>query len=151
MLAFTYDMLPSRVVFGVGCLDKLPEEIERLGAHARWFCPRPSSANKASKWWIAWARGPSAFFDRAVMHVPIEIAEQARGASQGAGRGLLRRGGRRIDHRTGESHRAGVDTSDFVDPNHLRGLGDDAHLGHHRKWFEEDRPRSARASEDRAL
>ena len=32
MLAFTYDMLPSRVVFGVGCLDKLPEEIERLGA-----------------------------------------------------------------------------------------------------------------------
>ena len=32
MLAFTYDMLPSRVVFGVGCLDKLSEEIERLGA-----------------------------------------------------------------------------------------------------------------------
>ena len=33
MLSFSYDMLPSRVVFGVGCLDKLPEEIERLGAH----------------------------------------------------------------------------------------------------------------------
>ena len=32
MLSFAYDMLPSRVVFGIGSLDKLPEEIERLGA-----------------------------------------------------------------------------------------------------------------------
>ncbi len=32
MLSFIYDMLPSRVIFGAGCLDKLPEEIERLGA-----------------------------------------------------------------------------------------------------------------------
>jgi maleylacetate reductase len=32
-LAFVYDILPARVVFGVGCLDKLPEEIDRLGAH----------------------------------------------------------------------------------------------------------------------
>ena len=32
MPAFVYDMLPSRVIFGAGRLDKLPEEILRLGA-----------------------------------------------------------------------------------------------------------------------
>jgi maleylacetate reductase len=32
MLSFIYEMLPSRVIFGAGCLDKLPEEIDRLGA-----------------------------------------------------------------------------------------------------------------------
>jgi alcohol dehydrogenase class IV len=32
MLSFVYDILPSRVIFGVGCAEKLPKEIERLGA-----------------------------------------------------------------------------------------------------------------------
>jgi hypothetical protein len=32
MGAFVYDMLSSRVIFGAGRVDKLPEEILRLGA-----------------------------------------------------------------------------------------------------------------------
>ena len=32
MLSFVYQILPSRVIFGAGSLDKLPQEIERLGA-----------------------------------------------------------------------------------------------------------------------
>jgi alcohol dehydrogenase class IV len=32
MLSFVCQMLPSRVVFGAGSLEKLPEEIARLGA-----------------------------------------------------------------------------------------------------------------------
>src|SRR5712692_2627409 len=32
MNAFTYDALPGRVVFGVGSVERLPEEVERLGA-----------------------------------------------------------------------------------------------------------------------
>jgi alcohol dehydrogenase class IV len=31
MLSFVYEGLPSRVIFGVGCLDRLPEEVDRLG------------------------------------------------------------------------------------------------------------------------
>jgi len=32
VLPFVYEALPSRVVFGAGSLEKLPEEIEKLGA-----------------------------------------------------------------------------------------------------------------------
>ena len=32
MKNFVYTALPARVVFGVGALDRLPAEIERLGA-----------------------------------------------------------------------------------------------------------------------
>jgi len=32
MLPFVYDILPSRVVFGIGSLERLPEEMDRLGA-----------------------------------------------------------------------------------------------------------------------
>ena len=28
MLSFVYQAMPSRVIFGVGCLEKLPEEVQ---------------------------------------------------------------------------------------------------------------------------
>jgi hypothetical protein len=42
MRSFIYDTVPARVIFGEGPLDRLPEEIDRLGAkraarrHPRW-------------------------------------------------------------------------------------------------------------------
>ncbi|HTW65508.1 MAG TPA: maleylacetate reductase [Bryobacteraceae bacterium] len=77
-LAFAYDMLPSRVVFGVGCLEKLPEEIERVGAHRALVLSTPEQRSQGQE--IADRLGDRAvgLFDKAVMHVPIEIAEQAR-------------------------------------------------------------------------
>jgi maleylacetate reductase len=77
-LAFTYDALPSRVIFGSGCLDKLAEEIERLGASKALVLSTPQQRELAAS--IATRIGPRAagLFDRAAMHVPIEIAHAAR-------------------------------------------------------------------------
>jgi len=78
MLQFVYDILPSRVVFGVGSLDHLGAEIERLGAHKALVLSTPEQRETA--WDVAKRLGPKAagLFDRAVMHVPIEVAHAAR-------------------------------------------------------------------------
>jgi maleylacetate reductase len=78
MLSFIYDALPSRVIFGVGCIEKLAEEIERLGASKALVLSTPQQRELAME--IAGRLGALAagVFDRAVMHVPIEIAHEAR-------------------------------------------------------------------------
>lgn len=78
MQPFIYDALPARVIFGVGCLKRLPEEIERLGAQKALVLSTPQQRETAAE--VAELLGPRAAgcFDRAVMHVPIEIAHQAR-------------------------------------------------------------------------
>ncbi|MBV9770599.1 MAG: maleylacetate reductase [Bryobacterales bacterium] len=78
MLAFQYDMLPSRVVFGAGCLDKLPEEIERLGATRALVLSTPEQHKEAQQLVDRLGTRAAGLFDQAVMHVPIEIARQAR-------------------------------------------------------------------------
>ena len=78
MFSFTYDALPSRVVFGAGAVSKLAEEIDRLGAEKvlvlstaqQWAVAAEVSALLGSRF--------VGLFDRAVMHVPTEIAEAAR-------------------------------------------------------------------------
>jgi maleylacetate reductase len=85
MLRFAYDMLPSRVVFGVGSLDALTDEIDRLGVHRALVLSTPEQRGDAQK--IADRLGARAagLFDKAVMHVPIEIAEQAREQARALG------------------------------------------------------------------
>src|SRR6202521_5079802 len=78
MLSFVYDMLPSRVIFGVGCLSKLPEEIERLGATRALVLSTPEQREQGADIVRGLADGAVGFFDRAVMHVPIDVAEAAR-------------------------------------------------------------------------
>jgi maleylacetate reductase len=85
MLAFVYDMLPSRVVFGVGCLDKLPEEIERLGAHRALVLSTPEQRKEGQQMVDRLGARAVGLFDHAVMHVPIEIAEQAREQAKALG------------------------------------------------------------------
>lgn len=78
MLPFVYEALPSRVVFGVGSLERLPEEIEKLGAtRALVLCTPEQRAMGAE---IAARLGARSVgvFDRASMHVPVEIAQAAR-------------------------------------------------------------------------
>ena len=84
-LAFIYDMLPSRVVFGVGCLDKLPEEIERLGAHRALVLSTPEQRKEGQQMVDRLGARAVGLFDQAVMHVPIEIAEQAREQAKALG------------------------------------------------------------------
>jgi maleylacetate reductase len=84
-LAFIYDVLPSRVVFGVGCLNKLPEEIERLGAHRALVLSTPEQRKEGQQMVDRLGARAVGLFDKAVMHVPIEIAEQARELAKALG------------------------------------------------------------------
>ena len=82
LLPFVYDALPSRVVFGAGSLQKLPEEIDKLGATlALVLCTPEQRAVGADIVAMLGARS-AGVFDRAVMHVPLEVAEAARNAAR---------------------------------------------------------------------
>jgi maleylacetate reductase len=78
MRSFAYNQLPGRVVFGVGALAKLPREIERLGAKRALVLATPEQQAQAED--VARRLGDrcAGVFPRAVMHVPIETAREAR-------------------------------------------------------------------------
>jgi alcohol dehydrogenase class IV len=85
MLSFTYDALPSRVVFGSGAVGRLGEELDRLGVK------RVLVLSTAQQWGVAAEVAAllgsrfAGMFDRAVMHVPVEIAEAARAEAASLG------------------------------------------------------------------
>jgi len=83
--SFTYTQLPGRVVFGVGALEELPREIERLGAKRALVLSTPEQRAQAED--IARRLGSRAagIFARAVMHVPIETAREARDEAKRVG------------------------------------------------------------------
>ncbi|MFN0299143.1 MAG: maleylacetate reductase [Burkholderiales bacterium] len=78
MSPFTYTGLPYRVVFGADSLDQLVPEIDRLGAKRALVLSTPDQKADAAS--IAARLGDrcAGIFDRAVMHVPIETAREAR-------------------------------------------------------------------------
>ena len=82
MQPFVYTGQPARVVFGAGCLVQLVPEIERLGARRALVLSTPEQRSSAQD--IANRLGDrcAGIFDRAVMHVPIETAREARAEAQ---------------------------------------------------------------------
>jgi maleylacetate reductase len=78
MLSFTFQILPSRVIFGAGSLEKLPEEIQRLGASRALVLSTPEQRQSGEEVVERLGARAAGLFDRAAMHVPIEIAEAAR-------------------------------------------------------------------------
>ena len=78
MLSFVYQMLPSRVIFGAGCLEKLPGEIKRLGASRALVLSTPEQRQGGLDLVARLGSRAAGLFDRAVMHVPLETANAAR-------------------------------------------------------------------------
>ncbi len=78
MRAFTYQGLPTRVVFGAGALAQLPQAIDAMGARRALVLCTPEQRASAER--VATLLGDRAagIFDKAVMHVPIETAREAR-------------------------------------------------------------------------
>ena len=76
--AFTYQALPMRVVLGAGEIQSLPAEIDRLGLRRALVLCGPEQAETGRR--IAAALGDRAagVLAEARMHVPIEVADQAR-------------------------------------------------------------------------
>jgi maleylacetate reductase len=78
MKSFVYNAHAARVVFGAGSLAQLGREIEALGARRALVLSTPGQRASAER--VAQMLGERAagVFDRAVMHVPIETAREAR-------------------------------------------------------------------------
>jgi alcohol dehydrogenase class IV len=75
---FLYNGLPSRVIFGEGSIAQLPAELDRLGAKKALVLSTPEQ--KESVALIANTLGArcAGIYDKAAMHVPLEVAEDAR-------------------------------------------------------------------------
>ena len=78
MKSFTYNSQPGRVVFGAGSLAQLAREIEALGATRALVLSTPEQRASAERVADLLGSRAAGVFDRAVMHVPIETAREAR-------------------------------------------------------------------------
>jgi len=75
---FVYEVLPSRVVFGAGSLQRLPEEIDRLGAMRVLVLCTPEQRAIGADIVVMLGARSAGVFDGAVMHVPAEVVAAAR-------------------------------------------------------------------------
>lgn len=76
-LAFVYTTRPTRVVFGAGTLNQLADEVRGLGLQRVLVLATPEQRNQGDE--IAAKLGPlsAGVYDKAVMHVPVEVARAA--------------------------------------------------------------------------
>jgi maleylacetate reductase len=83
--SFIYVSQPARVVFGAGTIAKLPAEVERLGAKRALVLSTPGRAAEAKRLTASLGERVAGIYDKAVLHVPIEVAEDARRVAKETG------------------------------------------------------------------
>ena len=77
MLNFQYHALPWNIVFEVGALQRLAEEVQKLGYERALVLCTPNQADQARGILGLLGQKGVGLFDQAMMHVPIETVEQA--------------------------------------------------------------------------
>jgi maleylacetate reductase len=82
---FTFNGLPIRVVFGPGAIAKLPEELDRLGAKRALLLSTPEQAQSVRQVAASLGQRSAGIYDKAAMHVPVEIAQDARRVAKEVG------------------------------------------------------------------
>ena len=85
MRDFVYSAQAARIVFGAGALQHLPREIELLGATRALVLSTPEQAASAERLAQQLGARAAGVFARAVMHVPIETAREARELARALG------------------------------------------------------------------
>jgi alcohol dehydrogenase class IV len=85
MRSFVHESLPGRVVFGPGSLARLGEEIDRLGLKRALLLSTPPQRDAAVALAARLGARVAGLFDRAVMHVPVEVARQGIAAAEAEG------------------------------------------------------------------
>ena len=85
MKSFIYNGQPARVVFGAGSLQHLAREIETLGAQKALVLSTPEQRASADRVADMLGSRAAGVFARAVMHVPIETAREAREVARALG------------------------------------------------------------------
>src|SRR5262245_66589113 len=78
MRPFTWNPSAARVIFGAGSLERLADELDRLGARAALMLSTPGRAVQAEAISAGLGAQSVGVYAGAVMHVPIEIARDAR-------------------------------------------------------------------------
>ena len=74
---FIFDGLPMRVVFGDGTLDRLPAEIDLLGARRVLVLCTPEQVGQAADVAARLGARSVGIFDQATMHTPVSVTETA--------------------------------------------------------------------------
>ena len=82
MQNFVFDQPASRVIFGVGALERLREEAERLGMKRPLFISTPGRRKDAEKAAQSLTGMTPAMHAEAVMHVPIETIRAAQSVAK---------------------------------------------------------------------
>ncbi|KVH79478.1 maleylacetate reductase [Burkholderia cepacia] len=82
---FIYQARPARVIFGAGSLDHLEREVLELGAQRALVLCTPEQRDLAQHVVERLGARAAGLYDRATMHVPIEIARDAQAFARSCG------------------------------------------------------------------
>ena len=74
---FHYKALPWNIIFGAGALDRLPEELDKLGLSRALVLATPNQSEAGQDIVKLIGDRAAGLFDQAMMHVPIETLEAA--------------------------------------------------------------------------
>ncbi|GAM90022.1 hypothetical protein ANO11243_080620 [Dothideomycetidae sp. 11243] len=77
MESFTYNNHPSRVIFGSGTIEKLPEELSKLGKSKPIILSTPQQRPHAERVGEILKGQVAGIFSDATMHTPTEVTSQA--------------------------------------------------------------------------
>jgi maleylacetate reductase len=77
MRSFTYDQLPARVVFGAGSIERLADEVARLGATRALVLSTPGQRRLGEEGAHRLGALSAGIYAEAAMHVPAETARAA--------------------------------------------------------------------------
>lgn len=80
-MQFTFDALPTRVVFGAGTFARLAEEVDRLGAKRVLLVGTHGRSELLQRAKEELGARIAGIFNEAVIHVPAEIAARGRSAA----------------------------------------------------------------------
>ena len=81
MKAFTFDQLPSRIVFAAGAVSQVGAEVERLGASRVMLVHDAMTKSSADSVDDQLGARLALRWDEVAQHVPVELAERARAAA----------------------------------------------------------------------
>jgi alcohol dehydrogenase class IV len=82
---FAYTSNAQRVLFGAGSLQRLEQEIVRMGARRALVLSTPGQSDDAERIAALLGSRAAGVFAGAVMHVPLEVAREARALAQRLG------------------------------------------------------------------
>lgn len=77
MLDFNYQTLPWNIIFGEGSLEKLPDELDKMGFKKALVLTTPNQAKDGENIISLIGNRAAGLFDQAVMHVPLATVEAA--------------------------------------------------------------------------